>query len=275
MTDSQDPQQNVPQYGTPEYEQWYQKNVDPSYRPNQPAPPVKKSHRVRNVIAGTFAGIVAVVVIVSVATSGNDGDNPAAKAGPAPTTKSPTVGPYTGKCGSNGKPDTRAATEAQRDSDVAYCQAHPGKADQRGAKAETPAPTTTPPAATTAPPAKKTTPPPAPPATHKPDPKPTLTVAQQNAIGAAQDYLQLEGFSRLGLIGQLSSSAGEGYSVADATFAVDYLHADWNEQAVRSAKSYLSIEHFSRAGLIDQLSSSAGDQYTVAEATYAADHVGL
>jgi hypothetical protein len=106
-------------------------------------------------------------------------------------------------------------------------------------------------------------------------PKPKFTVSQEQAIGAAKNYLSISGFSRTGLIQQLSSSYGDGFSKADATFAVNHIKVNWNEQAVRSAKNYLSISHFSRAGLIQQLSSSYGDGYTVAQATYAANHVGL
>jgi hypothetical protein len=102
-----------------------------------------------------------------------------------------------------------------------------------------------------------------------------LTTAQEQAIGSAQNYLQLSGFSRAGLIGQLSSKAGDGFKLADATFAVDHIKVDWNKQAVRSAKQYLDMTNFSRSGLIGQLSSKAGDEYTVAQATYAANHVGL
>ncbi|MFD2578785.1 Ltp family lipoprotein [Novosphingobium colocasiae] len=69
-------------------------------------------------------------------------------------------------------------------------------------------------------------------------------------------------FSRRGLIEQLSSDAGDGYDVADATAAVDSLDVDWNEQAARSARQYLDISGFSCDGLIEQLSSSSGDQYT-------------
>jgi Host cell surface-exposed lipoprotein len=124
------------------------------------------------------------------------------------------------------------------------------------------------------------TPAPKPKVTVKPTPKPTaktqsLTVAQENAVGSAKQYLELQGFSRSGLIKQLSSKYGDGYSLADATFAVNSLNVNWNEQAVRSAKSYLELQHFSRSGLIEQLSSKYGDGYTVAQATYAADHVGL
>jgi Host cell surface-exposed lipoprotein len=103
----------------------------------------------------------------------------------------------------------------------------------------------------------------------------TYTVAQQNAIESAHSYLDLSGFSRAGLIQQLSSKAGEGYKLADAVFAVNHIKVDWNKEAVESAKSYLQLSSFSRAGLIQQLSSKAGDGYTVAQATYAANHVGL
>jgi host cell surface-exposed lipoprotein len=101
------------------------------------------------------------------------------------------------------------------------------------------------------------------------------TTAQENAIGSAEAYLSVSGFSRAGLIQQLSSSYGDGYSKADATFAVNHLDVDWNQQAVRSARDYLSTSHFSRAGLIEQLSSPYGDGYTKAQAIYAANHVGL
>ncbi len=137
--------------------------------------------------------------------------------------------------------------------------------------AKTPSATPTTSQTTTSAPATTSRPRPTPPAATKP----SLTLAQEQAIGSAKSYLELSGFSRNGLIKQLSSNYGEGYSKADAVFAVDYLRVNWNEQAVRSAKAYLEMTHFSRAGLIQQLSSAYGDEYTLAQATYAADHVGL
>lgn len=104
---------------------------------------------------------------------------------------------------------------------------------------------------------------------------PDYTVAQENAIEAAQSYLDMSGFSRAGLIGQLTSKAGEGYKLADAVFAINHIKVDWNKEAVESAKSYLDMTSFSRSGLIQQLSSKAGDGFTPAQATYAANHVGL
>lgn len=84
----------------------------------------------------------------------------------------------------------------------------------------------------------------------------------------------MTGFSRDGLIGQLSSPFGDGYSVGDATAAVDSLSVDWKSQAVRSAQQYLSMMGFSCSGLIDQLSSDAGDKYSVGQATYGAQQAG-
>jgi len=98
----------------------------------------------------------------------------------------------------------------------------------------------------------------------------SLTGPQKNAVRSATQYLSFAGFSREGLIQQLSSSYGDGYEVTDATVAVDSLNVDWNEQAVRSAKQYLDMSGFSCDGLIEQLSSSAGDKYTVDQATYGA-----
>lgn len=97
---------------------------------------------------------------------------------------------------------------------------------------------------------------------------------QANAARSARQYLDMTGFSRRGLIEQLSSDAGNGYNVADATAAVDSLGIDWNEQAVRSAKQYLNMTGFSCSGLIEQLSSDAGSKYTKAQARYGAEQAG-
>lgn len=106
------------------------------------------------------------------------------------------------------------------------------------------------------------------------EPASTLSGPQQNALRSAQSYIAMTGFSRDGLIDQLSSEAGSGYSVADATAAVDSMDIDWNEQAARSAKSYLDMTGFSCNGLVDQLASSAGSQYTRSQAIYGAKQAG-
>ena len=102
----------------------------------------------------------------------------------------------------------------------------------------------------------------------------SLTGPQKNAVRSAKQYISMQGFSRDGLIHQLSSDYGEGYRIADATVAVDTLSIDWNQQAVRSAKQYLNMQGFSCKGIIHQLSSSAGDKYTVSQATYGAQQAG-
>src|SRR5262249_3296794 len=128
------------------------------------------------------------------------------------------------------------------------------------------------PAATTAPSPRPTAPP-------SPTPPP-MTESQQQAVDSAQSYLQTEpGFSYQGLIGQLDSSA-VGFSVADATFAANYVASAsdttfWDAQAVDSAKSYMQTEPgWSACGLMQQLDSSAV-QFTQAEAEYAVQQVGL
>jgi len=102
----------------------------------------------------------------------------------------------------------------------------------------------------------------------------SLTGSQKNAVRSANSYLSMTGFSRDGLIAQLSSPYGDGYSVADATAAVNSLSVDWNEQAARSAQQYLSMMGFSCNGLIEQLSSDAGDKYTNSQASYGARQAG-
>ena len=105
---------------------------------------------------------------------------------------------------------------------------------------------------------------------------PAGTVSEQQALAAAEGYLNMgSGFSRQGLIDQLDSSAGNGFSVADATWAVDHSDADWDAQAGEAAQGYMKLGGFSRDSLIAQLTSSSGSQFTEAQAEYAADKVGL
>jgi Host cell surface-exposed lipoprotein/Short C-terminal domain len=105
-------------------------------------------------------------------------------------------------------------------------------------------------------------------------PEAALTAAQRNATRSAQSYLKISGFSRRGLIDQLSSEHGDRFSSGDATVAVDSLNIDWNTQAERSAAAYLKISGFSCRGLIEQLSSQHGDKYTVEQATNGAKQAG-
>jgi|GEM_PF-1277462 len=99
-------------------------------------------------------------------------------------------------------------------------------------------------------------------------PKPVYTLAQQNAINKAQDYLAYSGFSRTGLIDQLEY---EGYSAEDATFGADNAGADWNAECAEKAKAYLDYSSFSRQGLYDQL---AYEGFTDAEIQFGLAAVG-
>lgn len=103
----------------------------------------------------------------------------------------------------------------------------------------------------------------------EPEPEePALTMGQQNAVGAAENYLSFMGFSREGLIEQLEF---DGYSNEDASFAVDHVAPDWNEQAASKAEEYIDVMSFSRQGLIDQL---VFDGFTQEQAAHGATAVG-
>lgn len=99
----------------------------------------------------------------------------------------------------------------------------------------------------------------------------SMTTAQQQAVDAAEGYLsEGQGFSKEGLLDQLTSSAGNGFSKSDAEFAINYLQPNWDQQAVDGAKSYLSEgQGFSEQGLLQQLTSSAGSGFTEAQAEHA------
>lgn len=110
----------------------------------------------------------------------------------------------------------------------------------------------------------------------KPSPSPSVkpavkkeTLSQKNAVKAAENYIRIMPFSRDGLIKQLKY---EGYSTADATYAVDKIKIDYNKQALKAAETYLDMMAFSRSGLIKQLKYEG---YTTKQATYAVDKVGL
>lgn len=99
--------------------------------------------------------------------------------------------------------------------------------------------------------------------------EPGESVAQENARRSAESYIDTGAFSRSGLIGQLKY---EGFSRADATYAVDAIAVDWNKQAAKSARSYLDTSGFSRSGLIGQLKYEG---FTQPQATYGVNAVGL
>ena len=92
-----------------------------------------------------------------------------------------------------------------------------------------PAPTTTAAPPTTAAPTTTTAPPQT---TTTAAPVPAISISQQNARGKAADYLDYSAFSRSGLIDQLKY---EGFNEGDATYGVDSLGVDWNDQAAKKS----------------------------------------
>jgi Host cell surface-exposed lipoprotein len=104
---------------------------------------------------------------------------------------------------------------------------------------------------------------------------PSMTGAQQQAVDSAGDYLsEGQGFSKQGLLNQLTSSFGEGFSKSNAEFAIKYLNPNWDQQAVDSAKGYLGEgQGFSEQGLLQQLTTSAGEGFTEAQAEYAISYL--
>ena len=94
-----------------------------------------------------------------------------------------------------------------------------------------------------------------------------VSSSRQEALERACDYLRYLEFSYGGLIDQLEY---EGYSLADATYAVDNCGVDWYAEAVKCAASYLDMASFTRSELIAQLEYEG---YTYEQAVYGVDAV--
>ena len=95
-----------------------------------------------------------------------------------------------------------------------------------------------------------------------------LTIGQKNAIRKAESYIDIMAFSAKGLIKQLEF---DGFSSEDASFAVNNIEVDWNEQAALKAKDYLDMMGFSADGLADQLEYEG---FTEEQISYALKAVG-
>ena len=59
----------------------------------------------------------------------------------------------------------------------------------------------------------------------------------EQAAKSAQSYLDTSAFSRQGLIEQLESEYGAGFTHAQAVYGVDAVSPDWNEQAAKAARA--------------------------------------
>jgi host cell surface-exposed lipoprotein len=92
---------------------------------------------------------------------------------------------------------------------------------------------------------------------------PELTSSQERALRSAQNSVDREGSSPLGLIQHLRYD--EGFSKADAKFAVDHVRANWEEQAVDSAQERVdATDGYSPTSLIQHLVWESG--FTKADA---------
>jgi hypothetical protein len=70
-----------------------------------------------------------------------------------------------------------------------------------------------------------------------------MTQQQKSAVSSAKQYLSAEAFSQQALIDQLDSADGSGYSVSDATVAVDSLNEDWNTEALSIADTQIAQQY--------------------------------
>ncbi|HEY2638945.1 MAG TPA: Ltp family lipoprotein [Streptosporangiaceae bacterium] len=106
---------------------------------------------------------------------------------------------------------------------------------------------------------------------------PQYTASQQQAIDAAKNYISDgQGFSAYSLLNQLTSSFGNGFTQADAQFAISKIAPDWNQQAADAAHNYMSDgQGFSCSSLLDQLTSQYGNGFTHDQAEYGVQSVGL
>lgn len=95
-----------------------------------------------------------------------------------------------------------------------------------------------------------------------------IPMGNQQAVKAAQNYIDLMGFSYSGLVDQLKF---EGYTDSEAAYGASNCGADWNAAAVKSAQSYLSLMSMSRDELYSQLEF---DGYTPEQINYALSAVG-
>jgi Host cell surface-exposed lipoprotein len=101
-------------------------------------------------------------------------------------------------------------------------------------------------------------------------PQPNLekaSASQENALRAAEGYLEISAFSKSGLEKQLKF---EGYSSSAARYGATHAGANWYHQAAKAARAYLQVSSFSKPGLQQQLEfegfTSAQAQFGVSRA---------
>ena len=203
----------------------------------------------------SFLGAIVILIIIIIVGAANGGSKPTANAHSSPATSASTD--VAGQIA--GSPATSASTDVAGQIAGSLVATTTNAAPPSTAAPASSAPAPAAPASTPAAPSS-----------------PSMTTAQQQAVEAAKSYLALgQGFSYDGLLQQLTSSSGSGFTQAQAEYAINYLNPNWDQQAVEAAKGYLKLGGFSRDSLIQQLTSSAGSGFTQAQAEYAANNVGL
>lgn len=95
----------------------------------------------------------------------------------------------------------------------------------------------------------------------------SATIGEENALAAAENYLDYSGFSKKGLKSQLKY---EGYKKGEIKYAIKNCSANWKEECVECAENYLDYSSFSRDGLYDQLEYEG---FTDSQIKYALDKV--
>ena len=208
-----------------------------------------KNHKIISALGGLIVLIVVIAIAANAGSSRRNNAAPSANTAPAHAAATPAA---------SGSPTGSGCPEGMSPDQNGVCQ--PGGVTPTNlATGTAPAPAQVPASATAAA------------AVPSQASSPAMTVAQQQAVDAAQGYLQMgSGFSYESLLQQLTSSAGNGFSKADAEFAINYLHPDWDQQAVDAGQGYLQMgSGFSYESLLQQLTSSAGNGFSQAEAEFA------
>lgn len=98
-----------------------------------------------------------------------------------------------------------------------------------------------------------------------------------SAVDSALSYITFTGFSREGLIKQLTSPYGEDLDEELAVAAVDFLEdnnlVSWDDEAIECAEGYVTYLSVSRQAVYDYLCSDYGDGFTPEQAEEAIHYV--
>lgn len=107
------------------------------------------------------------------------------------------------------------------------------------------------------------------------EPEDTVPSEFKSALKKAKTYSSLMNMSKQGIFDQLTSEYGEKFPEDAATYAIENLDVDWNQNALKKAEDYCKTMHMSKRGVYDQLISEFGEKFTEEEAQYAIDHLDV